>query len=31
MDKKYTHLAERNVINIHIGYQLYNSKSITGF
>ena len=31
MDKKYTHLAERNAINIHIGYQLYNSKSITGF
>ena len=31
MDKKYTHLAERNVINTNIGYQLYNSKNITGF
>ena len=31
MDKKYTHLAERNAINTNIGYQFYNSKSITGF
>ena len=31
MDKEYTHLPQKNVINTKIGYQLYEGKSINSF